>query len=463
MLSFHVKIGLVPIRRDVSPRPGIFNWEKAEERCARAVSFIEENFTNEHVSFVDLEGINDVAVLYSDNDVAKVVERFRKEEVDAVFLINGNFGQEEVAGAVAKALGKPVLLWGPQDDSFLPDGTRYTDTQCGLFGMSRMLQRLNIPFSYIENCFVESEKFARGFDSFVRVACAVKNFSNLRVAQVGMRPKPFCSVIFNESELMEKFNVQVIPVNLAVVQDKYNRILAERKEELAEGVKLLRSMYEIDELTEPVLDKVYAFVLLYQQIFADYNVDAVSAECWTAMQLMVGAMPCTAYGILADQGYIIGCESDMHATLTQIILKSLTLGENIPFLGEFTVRHPENANAELLWHCGPFAYSLHRKGEVCKSVNMREWFQVEEGHYTLARIDQDHGRYSILAGECDSVEGPYTFGTYLWAQFDDLDKWERKLIEGPYIHHMSEIRGSYTAEIRELCKYIPALNFDTAD
>ena len=37
MLDYKVKIGLVPIRRDVTPRPGIFNWEKAEERCHAAV------------------------------------------------------------------------------------------------------------------------------------------------------------------------------------------------------------------------------------------------------------------------------------------------------------------------------------------------------------------------------------------------------------------------------------------
>ena len=29
MLNYHVKIGLAPMRRDVTPRPGIFNWEKA--------------------------------------------------------------------------------------------------------------------------------------------------------------------------------------------------------------------------------------------------------------------------------------------------------------------------------------------------------------------------------------------------------------------------------------------------
>lgn len=461
MLQYSVKIGLVPIRRDVTPRPGIFNWEKAEERCAKAVAYIEEHFADAHISFVDLNGINDVNVLYNEKDVDAVIDRFQKEKVDAVWLIPGNFGNEEVAGMVARAMGKPVLLWGPQDDSFLPDGTRYTDTQCGLFGMSRMLQRMNIPFTYIENCRLEDSLLADGFHRFAAVACAVKNFTNLRVAQVGMRPKPFCSVIFNESELMEQFNIQVIPINLAVIQDKYNRILQTRQAELAAGAAQLRQMYELDELTEPVVEKVYAFVLLYQEIFAEYNVSAVSAECWTAMQLMVGAMPCTAYGILADMGYIIGCESDMHATLTQVLLKSLTFGERKPFLGEFTTRHPTDRNIELLWHCGPFAYSLHRKGETCKCVNMREWFQVQEGHFTVARIDQDHGRYSILVEECDSAEGPYTFGTYLWAKFNDLDKLERKLIEGPYIHHFSEIEGSCTEQIKEFCKYVPNLHFDT--
>ena len=463
MLNYSVKIGLVPIRRDVTPRPGIFNWEKAEQRCAAAVEYIETHFSSSHVSFVDLKGINPVNVLYCDRDVEAVVERFRAEKVDAVFLINGNFGNEEVAGAVAKAIGKPVLLWGPQDDVFEPDGTRYTDSQCGLFGMSRQLQRMNVPFTYIENCRIEDPVFAEGFRRFAGVACAVKNFRGLRVGQVGLRPKPFCSMIFNESELMEQFDIHVIPINLAVVQEKYNRILAEKQPELMAGVARMREMYEIDGLSEPVLDKVYAFVLLYRELFEEYNLAAISAECWTAMQLMVGAMPYAAYPILADMGYIIGCESDMHATITQVLLKCLTFGEEKPFLGEFTTRHPTDRNVELLWHCGPFAYSLKKRGTQAKMVNMRQWMQVEDGHYTVARIDQDHGRYSIGVTECDSAEGPYTFGSYLWARFQELPGVERKLIEGPYVHHMSEVRGCWTEDIREFCKYVPALHFDGLD
>ena len=461
MLNYHVKIGLAPMRRDVTPRPGIFNWEKAEERGRRAVKYIEEHFADAHVSFVDLKGINPVDVMYCDADAEKVIERFRAEKVDAVLIINGNFGNEEIAAQVALGVGKPVAIWAMLDDEFLPDGSRFTDSQCGIFGVSRQLQRFHVPFSFIETSTVDSDVFRKGLDRFVRISCMVKNFRGMRVAQVGMRPKPFCSVIFNEGELMEKFGLQIVPVNLAVIVDQYNRILKERDAELEEGAKLLLSRYEMDELTPPLLKKVYAFVLLYQWVFETYRVQAVSAECWTAMQLAVGAMPCTAYSVLADMGYIISCESDMHAAITMALLSCAALGEKKPFLGEFTVRHPENPNGELLWHCGPFAYSLKKEGSPCKNVNMRQWFQVKDGQYTVARFDQDNGDYSLLAGTCHSTEGPYTFGTYLWAEFDDLPAWERKLVEGPYIHHMSEIEGDFTAELKEFTKFVPLLKLDT--
>lgn len=461
MLNYSVKIGLAPMRRDVTPRPGIFNWEKAEERGHRIVAYMKEHFTSENVTFVDLKGINPVDVMYCDADAEKVIERFNVEKVDAILIINCNFGNEEIAAQVARGVNKPICIWAPLDDSFLPDGTRYTDSQCGLFGVSRQLQRFNIPFSYIETCAVEDDLFAVGLQKFISVACMVKNFRGMRIAQVGLRPKPFCSVIFNEGELMQKFGLQIVPVNLALIIDKFNKILQENDAELEKGKELLLSRYEMDDLTPPLLKKVYAFVLLYQWIFDTYRVQAVSAECWTAMQLAVGAMPCTAYSVLADMGYIISCESDMHGAITMAMLSCATLGKKIPFFGEFTVRHPQDANGELLWHCGPFAYSLKKDGCPCKNVNMRQWFQVKDGTYTVARFDQDDGKYSLLSGTCQTMDGPYTFGTYLWAKFDNLSNWERKLIEGPYIHHMAEIEGDWTEVLREFCKYVPGLTLDT--
>lgn len=464
MTDFSIKIGLMPNRRDTPVRPGkpgFMNPGIAEERGRNAVSYIKKKYSNSNVSFVDLEGINPVGVIFNEAaDREKTVEKFKQEKIDALFIINANFGNEELVSQIAYEIGKPVLLWGPQDDCPEPDGTRYTDSQCGLFAVSRQLQRRHIPFTYIENCKIEDEIFDKGIRGFFSVCCMVKNFSNLRVGQVGLRPKPFCSVIFNEGELLSKFNIQVIPINLAVVIDKYNNILQNRKKDLEEGAALFKSRYEMDELSPPLLEKVYAFVLLYEDLFREYKVDIISAECWSAMNLAVGAMPCSAYTVLGDMGYIVGCESDMMGTLSMYLLACASLGESKPFFGEFTIRHPSNKNAELLWHCGPFAYSLKHPDVKAKMVTTRSWYRIKDGTYTIARMDQLDGKYSIMTGVCKTTEGPYTNGTHFWGEFDDLSKWERKIIEGPYIHHLAEIEGDYSGIIKEFCKYQPQLEFD---
>ncbi|MBQ5808417.1 MAG: hypothetical protein IIW21_01505, partial [Clostridia bacterium] len=269
MLSYKIKLGIVPVRRDVTPRPGIFNWEFAEKRGREITDYIKAHFTDDLTEFVDIIGVNPVNTMINFDDAAFIIDRFQKEKVDGILFINANFANEEAIGEVAAALKVPTCIWAPLDDTFCEDGMRFTDSQCGIFGVSRMLQRRNVPFSHIETCKVDSDEFKRDFERFTNVTCMVKNFRDLKIAQVGLRPRPFCSVIFNEGELLQKFDIRTIPINIAVVVDKYNRILETEKEKLAEGAALLASRYEMDDLTPPLLEKVYAFVLLYQEIFAE--------------------------------------------------------------------------------------------------------------------------------------------------------------------------------------------------
>lgn len=461
MLNYNVKIGIVPMRRDCTPRPGAFNWEIAEARGREIVAYIEEHYATENVTFADLKGVIPVETFYAESDVEKVAAHMRAEKVDALLMINANFGCEEAAALLAQEMNVPVMLWAPLDERFDADGMRYTDSQCGIFGISRQMQRYNIPFTFLNSCRVSEQKFAEGLDRFARVACMVKNFRGMRVGQVGMRPKIFCSVIFNEGELMQRFGLHIVPINNALVAKKFNKILQERDAELVEGEKLFLERYDVDDFTKPLLKRIYAFVLLFKELFEEYNLDAISSECWTSMEMACGVLPCSAYGFLLDEGYLVSCESDMHAAITMALLSCASFGKNPPFMGEFTVRHPQDENVELLWHCGPFPYSLHREGKKPVEYIQRQWFEAKHSKYTVARFDQDDGKYMILNGTCESADGPFTNGTYVWGRFNDLDKWERRLIEGPYIHHMVEIEGDYTKEIEEFCKFVPHLKPDS--
>ena len=106
MLDYHVKIGLVPMRRNATDRPkGTFlTWFSAEERGERFVNYIEENFTTDKVTFVDSKGLGHKDLIYDDKSAEDIIRRFKDSDVDAVFIINCNFGNEEAASDIAKAL-----------------------------------------------------------------------------------------------------------------------------------------------------------------------------------------------------------------------------------------------------------------------------------------------------------------------------------------------------------------------
>ena len=463
MFDYRVKIGLIPMRRNTTDRPrgASWNWYSPEQRCIQVVGYIKENFSDK-VELVDTKGLGINDLIFDDKTAKQAIERMKQENVDAIMIINCNFGNEEAGADIARELGKPVLIYAPLDEEYSEDGTRTTDSQCGLFGLSRQLQRLKVPFSHVPSCRVDEPEFKESFEKFARVVCMVKNFKGMRIGQVGPRPAPFYSVIYNEGELLEKFGIRVVMINFAVFEQKMKTTPETHKEEIAEFKKYFSEKFKLDDQTPQYIEAMATMAVVYKNLFEEYNLDIMGTECWTATPLMFGGLaPCAVLGALNDLGYMIACENDIHCAITMALLKAATLGEGKPIFGEFTVRHPQKKNAELLWHCGQFP--LSQKAENCeaKLVNQREWFRGKDGTYTAARIDQESGKYMILPLLCNTTDGPDTNGTYIWAEFDDLKKVEEKLLQGPYIHHFIEIEGDYRDEIADFCRYIPELNLDS--
>ena len=55
---------------------------------------------------------------------------------------------------------KPLLLWGPRDEAPLPRALHALAVRP--FATSKALQKLGVPFTYINNCRVEDLEFDRG-------------------------------------------------------------------------------------------------------------------------------------------------------------------------------------------------------------------------------------------------------------------------------------------------------------
>lgn len=461
-------IGVAPTRRGISSnRKGAFTLEAALANKQKTLETIQA-LKDDQVDIVTIDWLNDDGLMYEYAHAEVIAQHFKATGVDALFVPHCNFGCEEAVGKLAKLMGKPVLLWGARDEKIGEDGSRATDTQCGLFASSRLMMRYGVPYTYIENCRVTDPPFTEGFVQFLSVASVVKTFQNLRIGQISSRPKFFTSVMYNESELMEKFGIEIVPINMSVVKQKMDEILATQGD-LIESISTdWTCKIDCSEPGKEWTKKVAALKLTYQELASDYQCNALASECWTVIPQTLGVMPCLALAELTEAGLPVSCETDVNGIITSMMLTAATRGKTPSFFGEFTMRHPDDDNTELIWHCGPFPYSLrkvntHRNAAPPKIIQERPNWEIKGGDITIARFDGDRGNYKLFAGHAQGVDGPKTTGTYIWAMVDNWAKWERKFIEGPYIHHVSGIHGQYATTLKEACKYIPGLTYDNPD
>lgn len=427
---------------------------------------ILEKLDSWNINYISLEGLLPEGMVRSQEQVETVVEFFKEREVDAVFMPHCNFGTESAAGLIGKKLNVPVLLWGPRDGSPLPDGSRLRDTLCGLFATSKVLNKLKVPFSYIENCPVEAPKFEEGLKKFIRTASVVKTMRNMRIGQIGSRIDFFWSTIANENELLDKFGIQVEPIDIVdFINNVKDRAERNKKEYLQELISIKKWLVPGEKTKDEHLVRGLALRDELIGLVKDRNLDALSVQTISSVPRELGPGLGLGYCLAQDE-ISLAYESDLHGAISLAILKSAAKVPQPCFFPDIVSRHPDNDNAVLLWHG---AAPLKLKHPDCKTVEMLPYwtikdlpptnlsFRLKEGNITMCRFDGENGNYVLGFGEGRAVPGPYTREFYTWMEVDNWPAWEKKLIEGPFIHHVACIYDSCSDVLEEACKFIPGL------
>lgn len=442
-----MKLGFAPTRRSIFSAPDAIKY----------AGLTREKLKELDVDFVDINDINEEGLLYDDKDVKKIAEKFRKEGVDGLFLPHCNFGTEYVCARLAKELGVPVLLWGPRDERPDENGIRLRDSQCGLFATGKVLRRFQIPFTYMTNCRLSDPEFERGIRDFLTVCNIVKVFYNTRILQIAPRPFDFWTTMCNEGELLEKFNIQLSPIPMPELTDAVKKAKAEGTE-VQKVVAHCREVMNI-KIKDEELENVAALKVAMKQLADQYGCNAIAIQCWNALQGELGIMPCAANSLLNEEGIPVVCETDIHGAITAVMIEAAGMDEARGFFADWTVRHPDNENGELLQHCGPWPISVAKeKPSIGYPLAFDHPGAVEaeakHGDMTLCRFDGDNGEYSLLLGHAKGIDGPYTKGTYVWVEVENLKRLEAKVVEGPYIHHCVGIHKDVVPVLYEACKYI---------
>ncbi|MEE0954853.1 MAG: L-fucose/L-arabinose isomerase family protein [Eubacterium sp.] len=445
----NIKLGYAPTRRSIFSAPDAIKYRNLTADKLRSMG----------VEFVDITDINEEGLLYDENDRLKIVEKFKKEKVDGLLLAHCNFGTEYECARLAKDLNVPVLLWGPLDERPEPNGVRLRDTQCGLFATGKVLRRFQVPFTYLTNCRLSDPVFERGVKDFLAVGKVVKTFRNIRILQMGPRPFDFWSTMCNEGELLEKFNIQLAPVPLGEVIREMDRCIKE-DDGVSKLEDYIRQTMEV-KVTDEQVTKVAGLAAAMLSLIRKYHCNAGAIQCWNELQHMIGIMPCAANSILNEMGIPVVCETDIHGAVTALLVEAAANDGTRGFFADWTIRHPDITNGELLQHCGPWPLSVDAdKPQLTMPLAFDFPCAVTaeakhgDGKLTLARFDGDNGEYSLLLGNAKGVDGPKGMGTYLWVEVENIKRLEAKIVEGPYIHHCVGIHKDVVPVLYEACKYM---------
>ena len=453
-------LGVVTTRRDTFP-----SVDKAiakNELILKRVSGILDKIDNLEV--VNASDVVEGGLICELPETKKVIEYFKEKKVEAVLMFHANFGQEEAVGRLCSALNVPVLLWGPRDGAKNSDENfRDNDTQCGMFASTRALLRLGVPFTYAENTWLDGDEIEKEINDFVRVASVVRAFRNVRILQIASRPRQFLSVKINESELMEKFGFELTTIETTIMQAKANDVYENQKDEIYALLDKISDKYDFSDVPTENKERIMAFVIAIKDLAEQYDCTTVACECWNVPYAVNGLKigGCLTFAILEDLGITVSCECDVNGAVSAAIARGAARADSAAFFADVTVRHPYNDNAELMWHCGRYPASLSKHSVVKADGAGRLSHELKEGEITMVRFDANRGTYYLFADEGRGIEGPETTGAYVWLETENWPKWEKKLMYGPYIHHMAGVYGKYKEIIREATKYFD-VEFDCA-
>ena len=446
-------IGLAPTRRDTRD----FELSYAHQRKAAVEERILKIAQRLGAKVVNIDFINEEGLMIFPSEARRIAEVFREKQVDAVIVPHVNFGAEEAVALLGKLLGKPLLLWGPRDEEPPACGPRQTDTQCGLFASGTVLDHYNVPFTYLENCWIDSDVLDQGVERFLRVASVVKAFRSMRIGQISVRPRTFLTVKINENELLEKFGIDIVTIDYTEINGEIQNVLAERPAGMLDILGELKETYDVSAMTEEALAKLAAMETAILSLADRYECTCFASECWRTFSVPHGIMPCAGFADLTRRNVPVACECDLQGAISSVLLQAAGMWQTPSFLADLTIRHPKNDNAELLWHCGPAPAGLAGAGITPRMENCLGQFRLKDGDVTVARFGSSHGSYSLFIGEGHTVDGPPTNGNYMWLETKDWPGWEKRLVKGPYIHHISALYGNYGQVLEEACGYLGIL------
>ncbi len=256
----------------------------------------EDEFGQMGAEFADVDFVvNELVTTKEQADALKD----KLADVDGVMAIHLSMGAQGMIQSLLSA-GKPMFLFAAP----------YSGHEWTIFGSMQKESKgqLDVILSS------DLQQLAEG----IRPFRAIHHLREAKLLNVTERPP---DTAFLDS-VKAKFGTTVVPVNLARMMGVYDTIPDSAAE--AETEVWMKGATEV---VEPSRDEVFRsckLALAFEKIMEDEEATAITADCYGTMYRKLPAFPCIGFTRLNDMGLAGLCESDLTASMTFMLLQSLT-------------------------------------------------------------------------------------------------------------------------------------------
>jgi L-fucose isomerase-like protein len=282
---------------------------------------------------------------------------------------------------------------------------------------------------------------------------------------IGFRPYDIEVCIFNEGLLLERYGVKTVPLNLIDLRAAIDAI---PDSDPAVG-RILSEIRGSFSLACPAgdLGRIAKLEMVMLRWAEEYRLDALTIQCWSAIQDHVGLTPCLTNGRLTRMGIPVACEGDVLGALSMLLQRELTRGKAIPWLADILMLHPRETDRFLAWHCGNASAELAAPGGRPQArphcsyapdfpgATAAAEFPLREGEVSVNRLVEHHGEFRLLHVPGRIVaSGDRMRGSWGWVAVADRDRLLRAVVEEGFVHHVSLVAGNLGPLAAEAARYL---------
>jgi L-fucose isomerase-like protein len=284
---------------------------------------------------------------------------------------------------------------------------------------------------------------------------ALKQLRHTRLGIIGSRPPGFYGSTYDELRLRQALGIEIIPIEVSEVLAAYDGVPEAQVIAALERVRGLGRQVGAQDDDLRRVARLYAGV---RGLIDAERLSGVAVKCWPELKDRM-LNPCVVNSLLTDEGIMMGCETDVHGTISMLIEHLLT-GQ--PAFFADLVTFDEAANTALLWHCGAAPASLaaskaavvlerHSIGTGIATIE----FPLREGRVTFTRLGPVECGYRLLIVTGDAVPtGMLLRGKNLLVRTDlPVRQVVERIIARGVEHHYALSYGDLRSDLLELCQW----------